>query len=43
MYTPEPFSEDHVDILHEAIRRAGLATLVSLTGTVNLSGRVSQI
>lgn len=31
MYTPEPFSEDRVDILHEAIRRAGLATLVSLT------------
>lgn len=31
MYTPEPFREDRVDVLHEAIRNAGLATLVSLT------------
>jgi Putative FMN-binding domain len=31
MYIPEPFREGRVEILHEAIRRAGLATLVSLT------------
>jgi transcriptional regulator len=31
MYIPEPFKEDRVHILHEAIRRAGLATLVSVT------------
>jgi transcriptional regulator len=31
MYTPESYREDRVDILHQAIRGAGLATLVSLT------------
>lgn len=30
MYIPEPFKEDRVDILHQSMRRAGLATLVSL-------------
>jgi transcriptional regulator len=32
MYIPEPFKEDRIDVLHDAILRAGLATLVSLTG-----------
>src|SRR5438477_11303350 len=32
MYIPEPFKEGRVDVLHDAIRRAGLATLVSNTG-----------
>jgi transcriptional regulator len=31
MYIPELFKEDRVDVLHQAIRQAGLATLVSLT------------
>jgi transcriptional regulator len=31
MYIPEPFKEDRIDVLHDAICRAGLATLVSLT------------
>jgi transcriptional regulator len=31
MYTPELYREDSVEVLHQAIRRAGLATLVSLT------------
>jgi transcriptional regulator len=31
MYMPEAFKEDRVDVLHDAIRHAGLATLVSLT------------
>jgi len=31
MYVPESFKEDRIDVLHDAIRHAGLATLVSLT------------
>ncbi len=31
MYIPEPFKEERIDVLHDTIRRAGLATLVSLT------------
>ena len=31
MYVPPLFKEDRIDVLHEAIRRAGLATLVTLT------------
>jgi transcriptional regulator len=31
MYIPEPFKEKRIDVLHDAIRRAGLATLVSTT------------
>jgi hypothetical protein len=31
MYIPEPFKEDRIDVLHDAIRRAGLAILISLT------------
>src|ERR1700720_3534412 len=31
MYLPNSFKEERVSILHDAIRRAGLATLVSLT------------
>jgi len=31
VYLPPPFKEDRVDVLHEAIRRAGLATLVTVT------------
>jgi len=30
MYVPPAFREDRIEILHDAIRRAGLATLVSL-------------
>jgi transcriptional regulator len=31
MYLPNQFSEDRIDLLHDAIRAAGLATLVTLT------------
>jgi transcriptional regulator len=31
MYLPAHFAETRIDVLHNAIRRAGLATLVSLT------------
>lgn len=31
MYVPEPFKEQRISVLHDAIRHAGLATLVSLT------------
>ena len=31
MYLPNAFKEERVSILHDAIRGAGLATLVSLT------------
>jgi transcriptional regulator len=31
MYVPPHFKEDRVEILHDAIRRAGAATLVSMT------------
>jgi len=31
MYVPQAFKEERIDVLHDAIRRAGLATLVTLT------------
>jgi transcriptional regulator len=31
MYVPAHFSEDRIDVLHELLRSAGLATLVSMT------------
>lgn len=31
MYLPKHFAEPRIDVLHEAIRRGGLATLVSMT------------
>ncbi|HEX2943146.1 MAG TPA: FMN-binding negative transcriptional regulator, partial [Rhodopila sp.] len=31
MYLPEAFKEDRIPVLHELIRSAGLATLVSMT------------
>jgi predicted FMN-binding regulatory protein PaiB len=31
VYLPNSFKEERVSILHDAIRRSGLATLVSLT------------
>ncbi|HEY4042615.1 MAG TPA: FMN-binding negative transcriptional regulator [Rhodopila sp.] len=37
MYVPTHFSEDRIEVLHDLIRKAGLATLVSMTtqGTAN--------
>jgi len=32
MYIPEPFREERIEVLHDAIRDGGLATLVTLTG-----------
>ena len=31
MYVPDHFKQDRIDVLHDAIRSAGLATLVSMT------------
>ena len=31
MYTPPAFAENRIDVLHDAIRSAGLATLVTMT------------
>ena len=33
MYVPPLHKEDRIDVLHDAIRRTGLATLVTLTRT----------
>ena len=38
MYVPPHFKEDRIDVLHDAIRRAGLATLV----TLNADGLVAS-
>ena len=37
MYVPKEFSEHRIDVLHAAIREAGLATLVSMTGSDGFS------
>jgi transcriptional regulator len=31
LYLPKPFREDRLDVIHEAIARSGIATLVTLT------------
>ncbi len=43
MYIPPLFKEDRVDVLHAAIRRSGLATLVTLTGDGLIASHVPML
>jgi transcriptional regulator len=43
MYTPHLFKEDSIDVLHEAIRRTGLATLVSATAEGLIASHVPML
>ncbi len=43
MYVPPLFKEDRIDVLHDAIRRAGLATLVTLTADGLIASHVPML
>ena len=43
MYTPHLFKENRIDVLHEAIRRTGLATLVSATAEGLIASHVPML
>ena len=43
MYIPPLFKEDRIDVLHEAIRRTGLATLVTLTADGLIASHVPML
>jgi transcriptional regulator len=43
MYTPPLFKEDRIDVLHEAIRCTGLATLVSATAEGLVASHVPML
>jgi len=43
VYIPQLFKEDRVDVLHAAIRRSGLATLVTLTGDGLIASHVPML
>jgi len=43
VYIPPLFKEDRVDVLHAAIRRSGLATLVTLTGDGLIASHVPML
>ena len=43
MYIPPLHEEDHVDVLHDAIRRTGLATLVTLTDAGLIASHVPML
>ena len=43
MYIPPLFKEDRVDVLHDAIRRSGLATLVTLTADGLIASHVPML
>ncbi|HME19943.1 MAG TPA: FMN-binding negative transcriptional regulator [Acetobacteraceae bacterium] len=43
MYIPPLHKEDRIDVLHDAIRRAGLATLVTLTGDGLIASHVPML
>ncbi len=43
MYIPPLHQEDRVDVLHDAIRRTGLATLVTLTGAGLIASHVPML
>ncbi len=43
MYIPPLFSEDRIDVLHDAIRRTGLATLVTLTAEGLIASHVPML
>ena len=43
MYVPPLFKEDRIDVLHAAIRRAGLATLVTMTADGLIASHVPML
>jgi transcriptional regulator len=43
VYIPPLFSEDRIDVLHDAIRRTGLATLVTLTAEGLIASHVPML
>jgi transcriptional regulator len=43
VYVPPLFNEDRVDVLHDAIRRTGLATLVTLTADGLIASHVPML
>ena len=43
MYVPPLFKEDRIDVLHDAIRRTGLATLVTLTADGLIASHVPML
>ena len=43
MHVPPLFKEDRTDVLHAAIRRSGLATLVTLTADGLLASHVPML
>jgi len=43
VYIPPLHKEDRIDVLHDAIRRAGLATLVTLTGDGLIASHVPML
>ena len=43
MYIPPLFNEDRIDVLHDAIRRTGLATLVTLTADGLIASHVPML
>ena len=43
MYIPPLHKEDRIDVLHDAIRRTGLATLVTLTGDGLIASHVPML
>ena len=43
MYVPPLFKEDRIEVLHDAIRRARLATLVTLTGDGLIASHVPML
>ena len=43
MYIPPLHKEDRIDVLHDAIRRTGLATLVTLTGDGLIASQVPML
>jgi transcriptional regulator len=43
MYVPPLFKEDRIEVLHEAIRRAGLATLVTLTADGLIASHIPML
>ena len=43
MYIPPLFKEDRIDVLHDAIRRTGLATLVTLTADGLIASHVPML
>jgi transcriptional regulator len=43
LYVPPLFQEDRIEVLHDAIRRAGLATLVTLTADGLIASHVPML